>query len=94
MGTGDGGVTFVCARLTDSFQDRYFGTPRVTYISHGPGNAEVTVRGTVNGRSVTRTYRLGEEQFRNWTQLECRTLAGVLRVWPCRALSQTGMAGT
>jgi hypothetical protein len=75
MGTGDASATFVCSRLTGSFWKRYFGVPSGP-ISWGPVQGTVTIRGTVNGERVTRSYYLFSQKFRDWMQILGRDPSG------------------
>jgi hypothetical protein len=79
MGTGDGGVTFVCGRLTGSLQARYFAVPSDGPISEGPEQAAVAISGTVNGERGRRSYYLGSQQFRDWMQILGRYPTGVAK---------------
>ncbi len=74
-GTGDGGVTFACSRLTGSNRIADFGVPAGPK-SAGPLQDTVTVRGLAGGFRVTRSYYLGSQQFRDWMRILGRHQVG------------------
>jgi hypothetical protein len=78
-GTGDALGIYPCDQLTGSDRARYFAFPSAGPMSEGPEQATVTIRGTVNGERVTRTYYLGSHQFRDWMRILGRYSTGVAK---------------
>jgi hypothetical protein len=89
------GVT--CSQLTGHLQGRYLADVRPDFLSAGPEQGVVRVRGTVDGHPVNRLYALGQKEFRNWMSLLGRAPSGVAPkhgyAQPLRA-QETSVAGT
>jgi hypothetical protein len=74
--SGDTVSGVACSQLTGHLQGRYLADVPLAIVSWGPTQGTVTVRGTVDGHPVNRTYALWQEEFRNWMLLLGRAPSG------------------